>query len=266
MSTTTALILGPGALRGAYGAGVGSVLGQHIDFHRVYGSSVGAFTATFLMTKQFDIMLDVWRNHVHGRLLINFKNSLRGRNILDLEYLTDLFKKNGHVLDIDKVTQEKGRLTHVITECSSNKPEYFFPDGENVFDSMTASSAVPYLHPKVKINGRYFYDGGLSDPYSLERALNDGNDRVIVVSNFCSNYDPKPVYRFLQVAIRLEEKHENGIKFVEVGSRANSNVILIRPSQQILHDVLDRDKGRINTTIDQGIEDAKEFLRANGSF
>jgi len=257
----TGLILGPGALRGAYGAGVASVLGRHIDFYRIYGSSVGAFTATFLVTKQFDVMLDIWRNHVHGKLLINFKNPLIGRNVLDTEYLTSLFKKEKHFLDLEKVSRERGRLNHVLTNCSSGEAEYLCPDGDSVFHGMIASSAIPYAHPAVKINGKYFYDGGLSDPYPLNKAINDGNDKVIVVSNFYSNYDPKPVYRFLQVAVRLEEKHENSIRFVEASSCINSNVFLLRPSRQILNDVIDRDKSRINATIDQGIEDAEQFLR-----
>lgn len=266
MSLKTSLILGPGALRGAYGAGVASVLGRHIDFYRVYGSSVGAFAATFLVTKQFEIMLDVWRNHVHGKLLINFKNPLRGRNILDLEYLTSLFKKDGFVLDLDRVSQEKGRLIHVFTDCLSGKPEYFYPDGENILDSMIASSAVPYTHPAVKINSRSFCDGALSDPYPLQRAFDDGSDRVIVVSNFCPASNAKPAFRFSRLALIAAKKHEDGIKFVETSVRTNPKVILLRPAQQTLRSILDRDRGRINATIDQGIQDAEKFLRADGSF
>ncbi len=266
MSEKIGLILGPGALRGAYGAGVASVLGRHIDFHRVYGSSVGAFAATFLVTKQFDIMLDIWRNYVHGKLLINFKNPLRGRNILDLEYLTSLFKKDSFALDLDKVSQEKGRLIHVFTDCLSGEPEYFYPDGENILDSMIASSAVPYTHPAVRINDRSFCDGALSDPYPLQRAFDDGNDRVIVVSNFCSASNAKPAFRFSRLALRAAKKHEDGIKFVEASSRANSNVSLLRSSQEILHNVIDTDRVRINARIDDGIQHAEEFLRADGSF
>ncbi len=57
MSKKVALILGPGALCGAYGAGMASVLGKYIYFDKIYGCSVGVFAATFLVTKQFDIML-----------------------------------------------------------------------------------------------------------------------------------------------------------------------------------------------------------------
>lgn len=239
VSQKVGLILGPGAICGAYGAGVASVLGRNIYFHRVHGCSVGVFAATFLVTEQFDIMLDVWRNYVHGKLLINLTNPLRSRNILDLEYLTGLFRKNSHVLSLDKVALNKGRLVHVLTDCLSGKPEYFCPTGENVFDSMTASSAVPYLHPKIKINGRYFYDGGFSEPYPLSKALEDGNEKVIIVSNYTK---------------------------IEVDIGMNSNVVWIRPLKQILHSKIDTDKIRINQTIDMGIRDAEDFLRANGSF
>lgn len=273
MPQKVGLILGPGALCGAYGAGVASVLGREIYFHKVYGCSVGVFAATFLVTKQFNIMLDVWRNHVYGRLLISSRKFLKGRNILDLEYLTNLFKKDDYLLDIDKVVKEKGRLVHVLTDCSSGKPFYFYPTGENVFDSMMASSAVPYIHPKVEIDGHYFCDGGLSDPYPLGKAIEDGIDKLIIVSNFPNRNNNNLAFRFLKLVSRAIEKSEKSMRLIESWvehDQSFPDVILLRPSHKILRGFLDgcvdTDRCRINASVDNGIEDAEKFLRATGSF
>jgi len=255
------LILGPGALYGAYGAGVANVLGQHIDFHRVYGCSVGAFTGTFLVTQQFNIMLNVWRNYVHGKLLVNLKNPLRIRHILDLEFLISLFETEGFCLDLKKVSREKGRLVYVLTHYLSGEPHYFCPDKNNVFKGMIASSAVPHVYPKVEIDGEYFYDGALSDPYPLKRALDEGNDKVIVVSNFSPDRGNGPLVRLSRSVAKAVEKSEEGMRFVEDRIRVSSDIFLIRPTDQILRSILDTDKSRINATLDMGITDAQIFMK-----
>src|SRR3989338_1296246 len=258
MLKRVSLILGPGALCGAYGAGVASVLGQHIDFYRVYGSSVGVYAATFLITQQFNIMLDIWRNHVHERLLINFTNPLRKRNILDLEYLVSLFKRDSSFLNLDKVSSERGRLVHVLTSQLSGEPEYFYPSGSDVFDSMIASSAVPYAHPAVKINDRYFYDGALSDPYPFKKVIDDGSDMLIVVSNFCLGYNPIFILKLASLAIK---KYREDVEFFEASINNDLQTVLLRPSSQILKSPIDTDRIRINQTIDMGINDAEMFLK-----
>lgn len=255
-----ALILGPGALYGAYGAGVASVLGRRMYFDKVYGCSVGVYAATFLATEQFDIMLDVWRNYVHGSLLINLKNIFKGRNILDLEYLASLFKKDDFLLDLETISSQKGRLVHVLTRCLTDQPEYFSPIGDNIFESMTASSAVPYAHPAIKINNDYFYDGALSDPYPLRKATDDGSDMVIVVSNFCSGYNPMSVLKFSRLASLAGKKNLEGMDFVEASINQGFKTFLLRPPFQILRSSIDTDRVRINETIDMGIKDAEIFL------
>ena len=257
----TALVLGPGALCGAYGAGMANVLGRHIHFDKIYGCSVGVFVATFLATKQFNVMLDVWRNHVHGRLLINFINPFKGRNVLDLEYLNDLFKKYEFLLDLGSVSSQNGRLVHVLTHYLTGQPEYVCPTSYNIFESMTASSAVPYVHPAVKINNNYFHDGALSDPYPLKRAIDDGSDMVIVVSNFSLGYNPMSILKFSRLASLAIKKDREGMEFVEASINSSSKVILLRPSLQILKSPIDTDRTRINQTIDMGIRDAKIFLK-----
>ena len=257
----TALILGPGALSGGYGAGVASVLGRNIHFDKIYGCSVGVFAATFLATRQFDIMLNIWRNHVHGNLLINFRNPFRRRNILDLEYLNGLFKREEFLLNVELVSGQYGRLVHVLTHYLSGKPEYFLPTGDNIFDSMSASSAVPYLHPRVRINQNLFYDGAISDPTPLQRALSDGNEKVVIVSNLAESHDFRPVTRLSRIAILSAHKSQEAIQMVESRSRDNPNIILLRPATQILKGFIDTDKKRINQTIDLGIRDAELFLK-----
>lgn len=257
----TALILGPGGLYGGYSAGVVTVFNRHrIQFDRVYGCSVGVFTATYLVTEQCDIALNVWRNYVFGNLLVNFRNVFRGRNILDLEYLVGLFQKEPFLLDLNKLDRERSRLVHVLTNIKTGKSSYHCPSSQDIFTSMIASSAVPYVHPKVQIDGVYYRDGALSDPYPIQRALADGFNKVIVVSNFPPNYLTKLLY-FSKLARIVHKKSVAEIALIQDLSEQH-DIRLLRSDRCILRNEVDTDKERINQTIDMGIEDAERFLES----
>lgn len=256
----TALILGPGGLYGGYGAGVASVLGRHIKFDRFYGCSVGVFASTFSATEQFDVMLEVWRNHVHSKLLINFKNVVRGRNILDLEYLVGLFQKEPFLLDLKRLDQERSRLVHVLTEVKTGNAKYRHPSSHDVFNSMTASSAVPHIHPVVEIDGICYRDGALSNPYPIQRALADGFNRIIVVTNFPVFYRSKLLY-FSKLARKVHKKSIEEIMSI-LDLAEQHDIRLLRPEYSVIRNEVDTHKERINQTIDIGIEDAERFLES----
>ena len=255
-----ALILGPGALYGGYGAGAASVLGRKIKFDRVYGCSVGVYTASFLVTEQFDKMLDVWRDHVHGRLLINPANVIKGRNILDLEYLVGLFQKEPFALDLSRIDQERGRLVYVLTRVDTGVSEYFCPSSGNVFKGMIGSSAVSYVHPEVEINGVLYRDGAFSSSYPIRQALKEGFERVTVVCNFSPNYKLDTLMRFFGWAVEIYEKAVEELTFIDQLSKTKPGIRLLRPNRDMIRHSTDTNKERINQTIDMGMEDAERFL------
>ena len=90
-----ALVTGSGGLMGAYDAGVLVILGRELGadyFDSIYASSVGVFISTFFKSGQSDTIENTWRNLVHSKQLVNFTNPLRGKQVLDLEYLAEIFQ------------------------------------------------------------------------------------------------------------------------------------------------------------------------------
>jgi predicted patatin/cPLA2 family phospholipase len=58
--------------------------------------------------------------------------------------------------------------------------------------ALRASCSIPLLSPMVEIEGELYLDGGVAQPIPLEKALEDGCERVVVVLTRPRGYRKKP--------------------------------------------------------------------------
>jgi predicted patatin/cPLA2 family phospholipase len=237
-----ALVLGPGGLRGAYGGGVVATLGRKLGcnyFDALYTCSAGSYTGSYLASGQPDMIEAIWRECVHGTLLMRWRNIFRAdQPILDLFYLNNVLRSEAYKLSVKDVLQSPVKMFMVATERKSGVAHYFSPKtSEEFFLQVRASAAVPYLHPRVLINGKEYVDGHLSDPFPIERALTDGHDEVIVVCN---------------------QSRQSIASLLEANTK---RVRAIFPSTKSpVRWNFDSSKTRINQLVDLGIADALTFL------
>lgn len=271
-----ALAVGCGGLNGAYGAGAVAELGRQFGpryFDAVYASSVGVYAAAFFVAGQPNTCENAWRNLVDGKKLVNFWNPIRGRAILDLEYLTEIFQDKRSYLDTRAVFIHNIPLIFTATEYSSGSARYLKPNSKNIFTLMTASTAVPFMHGPVKFEDMFYIDGGLSDPLPIAKACADGYEQIVAVSNKpAGTYVGKfhDFFRFVSTTLppqiaRLVETHKNRMRAMENLTKKDSRIVTIQPKRPLpLHHSLDTDKDRINEAITMGVEDAhsaSELLR-----
>lgn len=234
---TKALVIGPGGLRGAYGGGVVATLGRelgHDYFDTIYGCSAGSYTASYLASGQPEMIETIWRECVHGNLLIRWGNLLRpGLPVLDLFYLNNVLRSREYYLSVEKMLDSKVRMLMVATDCKTGKPEYFSPTtSEEFFLQVRASAAMPYVHPKVLINGMEYVDGCMSDPFPIEKAIADGHEEIVVVCNRQDRGD-----------VLASQKYTVPVR-------------VIYPSvKNVLRSKLDSSEHRINQLVDLGIND-----------
>lgn len=263
-------MVGSGGLTGAYGAGVVVTLARELGpeyFDAIYASSVGTFAASFFTAGQPGVIEHVWRHLVDGRKLVSALKPLSGKRILDLDYLLRVFsEKEGARLDIKGIFQNKSRLVFVLTNYKTGEAIYHIPTATDILQCMKASSSFPFINPPVNIAGVPCIDGTLSDALPVERALQDGYQELVIVSNkpsgiyagkyywlarsICPLIIPKPL---CQLVATYRERQEN--------IRIPSTAKVIRPGKKLplLH-AGDTNKKRINETFDTGIRDADLFL------
>ncbi len=252
-----ALVLGGGGLLGAYGAGVCSVLSEHLSqdyFNNLYASSVGVYTGTFYIAGESKIIENTWRNHVDGTKLVNIFNVLKGKSLLNLEYLSEIFQNKTSRLNVNKVFKSKTKLTYTITDAKTKKVNYVHPKKDNIFTLMRASTAIPLIHNPIKINKKIYRDSCIPDYLLVNKAIKE-NDEVLFVSNF---WQSNSSTFFFKLFSGLNKNSNNIREKIE----KNYKVKILKPSKKPeLKNILDTNKLRIIRTIKLGKKDAIEFLK-----
>jgi predicted patatin/cPLA2 family phospholipase len=88
-----------------------------------------------------------------------------------------------HILfDVETFAAAKETLIYVTTDCNSGNP-YFIPKrtNEESFKALEASTSLPFAAKMVKLHNRLLLDGGVSDPIPIEKALDDGCEKLVVI-------------------------------------------------------------------------------------
>jgi len=180
------LVLEGGGMRGAYTAGVlDYLMRNNVKFPYVIGVSAGANNGANYVADQRERNKKVFVDMVTDERYLGLKNLIKDGNYFGMDFL---FKElPNELVPFDYNTFGNSPITFkvVVTKCRNAQTEYFDKDnfdpkffGENI---LRASSSIPVLTKPVKINGEYYFDGGITDPIPLEKAIKDGYENNVVI-------------------------------------------------------------------------------------
>lgn len=238
-----ALVLGGGSMKGAFQVGaIQSVLENGFEPDMVYGISVGALNATFLVNEN-------GRQHEEdgeiawpaaGRKLLEFWirnitqpqdiSTLRSRVMLGMNTLISRF--DGlvdpaplHLLIRNHVKEKYLKASAVkvkvgAVNVQSGEIRYVTPQEPHFLDYVRASSSIPMLMPAIAIAGEMFLDGGLREVAPIRQAIADGATEIVVIA--CHSpllYQPEGMNP--RNLITLVER----VRDITVNEYANSNII-----------------------------------------
>ena len=69
-----------------------------------------------------------------------------------------------------------------VTNAATGQAEYKNAmEMDDKYTMLRATCALPMFFPAIEMDGGKYYDGGLSDPIPVKKALEDGCDKVLVV-------------------------------------------------------------------------------------
>ncbi len=174
-----------GASRTIFSCGVtDALLEENIMPDYFIGVSAGIAFGVSYLSGQKGRNLELAKNYMGdkrymgARHLFNRKN----RSYYNLPFV---FREIPHKLlpfDYDAFGRFPGKVAACVTNIHTGKPEYLeVPRGEEQFDTLVASCALPVLFQPVKIGKHYYLDGGLSDSVPYKQAIAEGCDKNIVI-------------------------------------------------------------------------------------
>lgn len=179
----TGIMLEGGGMRGVYTIGVlDCLMSNRIRADYVVGVSAGACHGVSYVSGQKGRSLRVNRNYVGDKRYISLENFAKTRSLFGMEFIFGEIPDSLDLFDYDTFYQSEmdfeAGVTDVVTgEAVFYGKEYIKPG--NLL--LRASSAIPCFSPMVAFEGRLYLDGGTAAPLPVERALQMGCDRILVV-------------------------------------------------------------------------------------
>ncbi len=175
-----------GGERGIYGAGVFDYCMEHgISFDYCAGVSAGAANLSSYIAGQIGRNFAFYTSYSFRPQYMGFGLIAKKGEYTDLDYIYGgLSNSDGeYPLDYPAMAASGKLFTIVATDAKSGRPVYFTLDdmSQDDYAPIKASSALPIVNKPYPVHGRPCYDGGLSDPIPVKKALDDGCDKVVVV-------------------------------------------------------------------------------------
>ena len=203
----TALVLAGGSTRGAIQIGMLQVLAEHGFMpDRVYGSSVGAINGVGFAAdptrEGVEQMTQMWlglrrediypQGRLHGPWLY-------------LQQRDSVFSNSGLRSIIERGfpyerLEEAVIPVEVVATSMTDGGERWFTYGPAV-EAVLASAAMPAIFPPVEIDGERYIDGGVVDNVPLQRAIDAGATRIVVLLCSPPVFHPPVTKRPVEVMI-----------------------------------------------------------------
>ncbi|EOD66183.1 patatin-like phospholipase [Amycolatopsis vancoresmycina DSM 44592] len=183
-----ALAIEGGSSRGTYSSGMVLALdelGVTPAFDAVYGSSAGALNGAWLLCGRSATGVRTWWNPVVMRRIINPLHTLRGRAVIDLEYLVHQVYSVLEPMDFPAILANPVTFHPLATDADTGESTDLHPflgDVDAIKVALAASSCMPVLAgPPIPMAGRRFVDAGVAEPIPYRTALaQDATDLLVL--------------------------------------------------------------------------------------
>ena len=175
-----------GGLRDIYGAGVfDRLLDDGVRFDYCLGVSAGSANLSSYIAGQRGRNYRFYADYAFRSEYMGWPHFFRSGSYLNLDYIYGtLTNADGEdPLDYPAIAASDKRFVIVAMNAGTGEPTYFTKADlkQDDYAPIKGSCCVPAVDRPYPVNGGLYFDGGMCDPIPLERAFQDGCDRVVVI-------------------------------------------------------------------------------------
>lgn len=268
------LVLEGGGMKGIYTAGVlDFFLDKGLEFPAVYGVSAGACHMASFLSKQRGRALDISIDYLDSRRYCSAESLLTSGDLFNVDMCYHLIPEYLYPYDYDAFNRYPGEAYSVVTNIATGEPEYLrIQDMKTQIDFLRASASLPLVSRTVKIDGKPYLDGGISDSIPLRRSIEDGHAKNVVIMTKEEGYVRKPAdpaqlalikvryLKYPKVYELMQERHihyNETLRFIEE-KKAAGQAFVIRPKKAGNVNRIERDKEKMRALYEEGYRDAED--------
>ncbi|MFA6808218.1 MAG: patatin family protein [Eubacteriales bacterium] len=266
------LVLEGGGMRGVFTSGVlDYFMEKDLYFPYVIAVSAGANNAVSYLARQQKRNRSVFIDFVKDPRYMDFKNVFRGKSIFGMDFIFDEIPDKLCPLDYETFEKSKEKFIIGVTDCNTGKAKYVDRDNcSNYRVALRASSSLPFIGEAVKMDGLTLFDGGIADSIPILKAIEDGNEKNVVILTRNNGYRKKPIkYGYLikrkyqqypnlvEAILNRYKKYNNTLDYVEKLEDENK-IFVIRPIEKIIVGRMERNQKKLAELYMQGYKEAEK--------
>lgn len=269
------LLLEGGAMRGLYTVGCLDVLmSKKIDIDGIIGVSAGALFGINLKSKQLYRGLRYNKKYAKNKNYMGLYSYLTTGNVMNKEFCFNKLINELDPIDYETFKNSKEDFFAVATNIETGKPEYMKINDLkdiNQLEFLRASGSMPFVSKPVCIDGKKYLDGGISDSIPIEKIMDMGFDKIIVILTRPNGYRKQQGRQLLTkiyyrkypnlintICNRYKKYNEQLDRVKELEEQGK--IFVIRPSKKVDIKRIEKDLKIIQEMYDLGVLDMNNKL------
>ncbi len=269
-------------MRCLFTAGVTDVMMEAgLGWQGVFGVSAGALAGVNIVSGQKGRTAEINLSCVNDPRYMGLRSLLLHRSIFNFDFLFGEVSDTLFPLDRPAFENSPCQYTAVATSCRTGQAMYYEKSQVgDLYAAIRASASLPLLSPIVPVDGEPCLDGGLSVSIPYRRPLEEGYDRVVVVTTREHGYRKEPVsrtaarmyarvyrrYPRLVQAILHIPRHYNAELDELDRLEAQGKLFVIRPPEPVTVSRTERDVAKLQALYDQGKDTCRQLLPSLQAF
>lgn len=272
---TTCLIDVGGGMRDIYGSGVTDCfIDNNINFDYCIGVSAGSANICSYMAGQKGRNYRFYTDYASRREYMSLENYIKNGSYINLDYIYSELSNDGgeDPVDFEAFMNNPSKFYVVVTNAKSGEAEYIEKEqiGKNDLWLFKASSALPVVCKPYMKDGKEYFDGGISDPLPIEKALDLGCDKIVMIiprppqeksmelSSFMKPF-LKDYPAVLDLFSKRPETYNKKLSLI-YELRDSGKLILLSPDTDKGLNMLTRDKNKLTEHYLRGYNDANTII------
>lgn len=274
--TKTRMVLEGGALRGLYTAGVLDVLMENnIEVSEIVGVSAGALFGVNYFSNQKGRVIRYNKKYCGNKRYMSLKSLILTGNYINKQFAFYQVSKELDPFDNEEFKKSKKGFYAVVTNIETGKPEYLKVKSPlDDLEILRASSAIPLASKIIKIGGKKYLDGGISDSIPVYYNKNKYNKNIVILTQPL-DYRKTPLSKSKERIIKLKfhkypnliktmlNRYKNYNKVIEdiIEMDKNGEIFVIRPEKRLNIKLSENSPEKLQEIYDLGVESGKKIIK-----
>lgn len=274
MSEKTGLVLEGGGMRGAYTAGALTwLIDNGIDFDYGAGISSGAVLLYAFAEKRKDTMYRIVIDYMADPAIVGVRALLNEGYYVAYRKMFHKYLRNVEQFTVQPVKDGHMNIEVGAYDLEQGETVWFTPDDmDDDLEILRGTCSLPIAAEIVDVNGRRLLDGGITKMIPIERSVEQGVTRHLVITTKPEGYVRKKgpkiindmmkvIYKdYPQVAADYAVRHINYYKQIQLIEEleGKGQAMMIRPSRTVAVNRWKGEPDKLKELYELGIRDMED--------